>query len=617
MSETAELLIRGFTISTETFNAAENTIEVSFASTTPVRRRDWTGPFDEILAISKAAIDQTRLNTGAMSLLDSHNSWSMDSRLGVVLPNSVRIEGGKAYATVKLSSDKAASLIRDLQDGLPFAVSVGYRIHEFSISEDDVPTKTITKWEPVELSAVPVPADPTAQTRKEPSMPQAQTENRNEKPTRTRADEDASILSLAKRFGFDPKDELITRSIGEKMSYDDFRERLLDHLSERDAEINTNHAGAPLNGNASFVTDATNALLARMGGTVDLAGNQFGNLSPLQIGRRCLENAGVNMRSASDHEVASRLLNMGRSEDSYWMNRAGGGFHTTGDFPIILGNALHKLILERFAANASPLKALSRRREAPDFRKMSLVRPGEAPRLMKVLEAGEIKAGTMEEEGEGLQIATFARIINLSLQLLVNDDLSAFSDLALAFGESAAETEADEFFKLLSANSFAGATTGDSNPLFHADHGNLGSAAALSLDALSAARIAMRTQKSVDGQTVVGVTPAVLLVGPALETKAQQLVAEVNAQSVDDVNVFTNRLQVAVENRLDASTAWYLFAAPSNRQSFTHAYLSGTGEGPQVTTNEGWEVLGTGYRAVLHFGCAVQDWRAAYRNPGA
>ena len=39
--------------------------------------------------------------------------------------------------------------------------------------------------------------------------------------------------------------------------------------------------------------------------------------------------------------------------------------------------------------------------------------------------------------------------------------------------------------------------------------------------------------------------------------------------------------------------------------------------GPQISTREGWEVLGREFRVVLDFAVAVTDWRGAYRNAGA
>ena len=96
----------------------------------------------------------------------------------------------------------------------------------------------------------------------------------------------------------------------------------------------------------------------------------------------------------------------------------------------------------------------------------------EAPLLEKLNEHGEIKAGTMAEAREAYKIETWAKKIGITRQVLVNDDLGAFSDLARRMGQGAAETEARILVTLLEANSGNGPTLSDTKALFHVDHGN-------------------------------------------------------------------------------------------------------------------------------------------------
>jgi hypothetical protein len=46
------------------------------------------------------------------------------------------------------------------------------------------------------------------------------------------------------------------------------------------------------------------------------------------------------------------------------------------------------------------------------------------------------------------------------------------------------------------------------------------------------------------------------------------------------------------------------------------SYLEGQ-EGPQTSIREGWDILGTEFRCVLHFGCGIEEWRGTYLNSGS
>ena len=165
---------RGFAdveVRADTFNEDARTVEIIWAAGAKVKRYSWDeGYYMEELSMDPKHIRLDRFK-GGMSLLDSHDAWSMDSRLGTVVPGSVRIESGKAYATVKLSrKQRGEELLQDLRDGHSFPVSVGYRTHAYEKKEGDgnaLPTLRAIDWEPLELSAVPVPADCGAHSRAE------------------------------------------------------------------------------------------------------------------------------------------------------------------------------------------------------------------------------------------------------------------------------------------------------------------------------------------------------------------------------------------------------------------------------------------------------------------
>jgi hypothetical protein len=146
--------------------------------------------------------------------------------------------------------------------------------------------------------------------------------------------------------------------------------------------------------------------------------------------------------------------------------------YTTSDFPIILGDTVGRVLRDAYQAAPAGVRRLGRQTTARDFRAVNKLMLGEAPLLEKLNEHGEIKAGTMAEAREAYKVETWARKIGITRQVLVNDDLGAFSDLARRMGQGAAETEARVLVDLLEANTGNGPKLSDNKTLFHADHGN-------------------------------------------------------------------------------------------------------------------------------------------------
>ena len=154
----------------------------------------------------------------------------------------------------------------------------------------------------------------------------------------------------------------------------------------------------------------------------------------------------------------------------------------------------------------------------------------------------------------------------------------------------------------------------DAKTVFHADHGNLLTAAALSVDALSAARLALRTQKGLAGEPIA-VAPKFLVVPAALETKAEQVLATQAAATVDDVNPFAQRLSLIVEPRLTDNKGWYIAADPAAVPSIEFSYLEAA-SGPQIDTRHGFDVDGLETRVRVDFGAGFLDHRGIVKNPG-
>lgn len=291
---------------------------------------------------------------------------------------------------------------------------------------------------------------------------------------------------------------------------------------------------------------------------------------------------------------------------------------STSDFPELLSNTAGKSMTLGYENEPATHAIWTAEKEVANFKEQSFAALSEAPGLLEVLEGGEYKHGIFGEGAEKFAIKTFGRILEITRQALINDDLGAFTQMPAAFGSSARRTEADIVYAKLT-----GATVlSDNKTLFHADHGNLAVAGtALSVDSLGAARAAMRRQRGQGGIGYIDPQPRFLIVPVTMESKAESILSSLvmpGAQNDASNLQWIRNLTLVADPRLDdvSPTAWYLSASPHQIDTIVRAYLAGQ---PRPFYEEQLEFNkdSMGIKCRLDFGCGVIDYRGLYKNPGA
>jgi len=336
-------------------------------------------------------------------------------------------------------------------------------------------------------------------------------------------------------------------------------------------------------------------------------GRQFRGMTLIEMARETLQAQGVNVRGMDRLSVATEALQY-----------RGMG---TSDFSSILANVADKRLRQAYEQSPASYKVWARQAMSlQDFRPVTVAQLSGAPDLLRTNEAGEFKFGAMSDGAETYALLTYGRIIGLTRQAMVNDDLRAFDTALAGFAAAAARLEN----RLVYAQLTGGAALADGIPLFDSRHKNMldGATSALQLDALKAMRAAMRQQVGLQSE-ILDLSPSYLIVPSTLEQTAYQLTSAnyVPARAAD-VNEFRaggrSSLKPVVEPLLDGvnPATWYAAANYGQADTVEYAYLEGA-EGPVIETQNNFQADGMSVKCRLDFAAKAIDYRGMFKGVGA
>jgi len=223
----------------------------------------------------------------------------------------------------------------------------------------------------------------------------------------------------------------------------------------------------------------------------------------------------------------------------------------------------------------------------------------------------------LSDSQEVYSIAKYGNIIPFTWETIINDDLRALSRTPTLQANAWANTQSSLVWGIITAN----ANMSDGKALFHADHGNLaGTATAITIAALAAAKKAMRNQKAAAklnskqvNENYLNLIPVFLVVGPDKELQAQQILAPITANLQANVNPNAS-LQLIVEPRLTGNQ-WYMFASPNRIDTIETCSLAGNDF--YTEQQYSFEEDALKYKVRATFGAKALDWRGMYKNAGA
>ena len=348
-----------------------------------------------------------------------------------------------------------------------------------------------------------------------------------------------------------------------------------------------------------FRAAAVDAVLLRAGVQLDKAHPAARDVSAsvVDLARVCVSRAGRTVSGGTETLIRSAM--------------------SSSDFPLILADALHKATRRGYEDEPASHRQWGREQPVQDFRDQHRVILGSAPELESVNEGGEYKQGPMDEDAASYRVAKYGKIVSLTWEALVNDDVSSFLRVQPAMGQAARRKEADTVYGLFGENGGDGPTMQDGVVLFHADHGNLATAGNLDADGLGAGRALLRKQTALGGG-YLSLVPRFLIVPAELETEADMLLAAATRHVSQSMEAETPRwlgnLELVVEPRL-ADDGFYLAADSAQIDHCELGLLEENVQGPSIEEDREFvrDVFRWRVRHVL--GAKFLDWRGIVKIP--
>ncbi len=312
-----------------------------------------------------------------------------------------------------------------------------------------------------------------------------------------------------------------------------------------------------------------------------------------------------------------------RRDASGWLQAA----FSSATLPGVLSNIANKMLLEGYNYVEDAWRRIAKVASVNDFKEHSRYRMTGSFKFEQVGPDGELKHGKLDEQKFGQRADTHGIMFALTRQMIINDDMGAFTDIPRQIGMGAAEAIADAVWGLWLRNP----TQSDGNAFFHADHGNYleGADTALSVDGLTNAEVKFSEQIKPNGKPL-GMPANILLVPTALKVAAEMLMKSIQLNETTTTNKpkpttnphvgkfdVVSSVYLANASFTGASSkAWYLLADPNRLPSIEVAFLNGVDRPTVEKTDADFNSLGILFRGFIDFGVREQDHRGALKLKG-
>lgn len=294
----------------------------------------------------------------------------------------------------------------------------------------------------------------------------------------------------------------------------------------------------------------------------------------------------------------------------------GSGFSTIS-IPGILSNVGNKFLLEGWMGGETTWRDVTDITSVSDFKTLTQYRLGGTLKYEKVGPGGEIKHGTVSETSYTVKAETYGKMLAITREHIINDDLGALTAGPRELGYGANESFNEVFWtEWLSGHSsfFTNTSSGTMT-------------AANVLTSIAAAEVVFFAMTKPNGEPI-GVTPNVILTPnasyrTALSAMASSMVVG-GSTTLPEANTFQGAYKVVRSAYLSntaytnySAARWYLCSVRPGFAPIQTAFLNGQ-QSPMIESAAAdFNTLGIQMRGVHDFGCNLFEARAAVQGSGA
>lgn len=300
---------------------------------------------------------------------------------------------------------------------------------------------------------------------------------------------------------------------------------------------------------------------------------------------------------------------------------ASGTAASPSDFPTLMNAIIRKSLDQPFGEEELTYTRWAKRvADLPDFKPSTFVRTGEFAEFPQLGDKEEFKDTTTDEDVGWISVDRFGQGWSLTPRMVVDDNLGALADVGMEMRAAHDATLNRLCVNLLTMNALAP----DGVALFDNSHANVvATGAAPGVAEIGKVQEAMRRQRGISGHRAIGLRVGLILVPPALEVEALQVLSsQVKVLPITDAtgNPFRGTIDVATEAMLEDKGAagfieWYGFTTSPLAKPIIFAHQ--TGFSGMATRNyvenatqcRRWQFEG-------RFGAAIRGVRGVVRNAG-